>query len=168
MLASVQFRLKLLDSFFIIAFASYVESQTDFSQTFFEWLQVWFLNPGWYCVIANRYLKEPNRDLEVSERCQRLPVTDFFASQIKFLRTTYGSRLNVFAPINDLSSLSKGGIEVRGFSGAKNNVTLAGGQILGDEYSDHVVRVFGLSQFLIARDTHIGAQNRSGIILREG
>ena len=29
-----------MDSFFIIAFASYVESQTDFSQTFFEWLQV--------------------------------------------------------------------------------------------------------------------------------
>lgn len=32
--------LTLLDSFFAIAFASYVESQKDFSQTFSEWLQV--------------------------------------------------------------------------------------------------------------------------------
>ncbi|KAF9648669.1 hypothetical protein BDM02DRAFT_3269263 [Thelephora ganbajun] len=102
--------------FFIIAFTSYVESQIDFSQTFFEWLQ------------------------------SRTEIWN----QIKFLRTTYGSRLNVFAPINDLSSLSKGGIESRGFDSVKKDVTLAGGQILGDEYSDHVVR------------------NRSGIILREG
>lgn len=40
LLSFTQFRLTLLYSFFIIAFASYVESQTDFSQTFFEWLQV--------------------------------------------------------------------------------------------------------------------------------
>ena len=37
---SIRVRLTSLDSFFIIAFASYVESQKDFSQTFFEWLQV--------------------------------------------------------------------------------------------------------------------------------
>ena len=35
-----------LDSFFIIAFASYVESQKDFSQTFFKWLQVCSSNSG--------------------------------------------------------------------------------------------------------------------------
>ncbi|KAF9787481.1 inositol hexakisphosphate-domain-containing protein [Thelephora terrestris] len=102
--------------FFIIAFSSYVESQTDFSQTFFEWVQ------------------------------SRTEIWN----QIRFLRTTHGSRLNVFAPISDLSSLSRSGVQNGGFNRCKNNVTLAGGQILGDEYSDHVVR------------------NRSGIILREG
>lgn len=98
-------------------------------------------------MIANRYPKEPDGDLEVSGQFQRLPVIYLFfsGSQIKFLRTTYGSRLNVFAPINDLSSLSKGHIESRYLGSVKNDMTLAGGQILGDEYSDHVVRVLGLS-----------------------
>ena len=64
-----------------------------------------------------------------------------------FLRKSHGSRLNVFAPINDLSALSKSGADHRALS---TDLTVAGGQILGDEYSDHVVR------------------NRSGIILREG
>ncbi|KAJ6561916.1 inositol hexakisphosphate-domain-containing protein [Mycena capillaripes] len=72
-------------------------------------------------------------------------------NQIKFLRKSYGSRLNVFAPINDLSSLSKTNWEDRALvPGQKNDVAIAGGQILGDEYSNHVVK------------------NRSGIILREG
>ncbi|KAJ7112000.1 inositol hexakisphosphate-domain-containing protein [Mycena epipterygia] len=72
-------------------------------------------------------------------------------NQIKFLRKSYGSRLNVFAPINDLSSLSKTNWEDRTLvPGKKNDVAIAGGQILGDEYSTHVVK------------------NRSGIILREG
>lgn len=72
-------------------------------------------------------------------------------NQIKFLRKSYGSRLNVFNPINDLSSLSKSGFEDRSLvAGKKNDLAIAGGQILGDEYSDHVVK------------------NRSGIILREG
>ncbi|KAJ7707320.1 inositol hexakisphosphate-domain-containing protein [Mycena rosella] len=72
-------------------------------------------------------------------------------NQIKFLRKSYGSRLNVFAPINDLSSLSKTNWEDRALvPGKKNDVAIAGGQILGDEYSTHVVK------------------NRSGIILREG
>ncbi|KAJ6512734.1 inositol hexakisphosphate-domain-containing protein [Mycena sanguinolenta] len=72
-------------------------------------------------------------------------------NQIKFLRKSYGSRLNVFAPVNDLSSLSKTNWEDRTLvAGKKNDVAIAGGQILGDEYSNHVVK------------------NRSGIILREG
>ncbi|KAG6865984.1 hypothetical protein C0991_009986 [Blastosporella zonata] len=72
-------------------------------------------------------------------------------NQIKFLRKSYGSRLNVFAPVNDLSSLSKSGFEARSLvPGKKNEVAIAGGQVLGDEYSDHVVK------------------NRRGIILREG
>ncbi|PPQ89339.1 hypothetical protein CVT25_003176 [Psilocybe cyanescens] len=71
-------------------------------------------------------------------------------TQIKFLRKQYGSRLNVFAPVNDLSSLSKSSSATRTLlPGKKNDVAIAGGQILGDEYSDHVVK------------------NRSGIILRE-
>ncbi|KAJ7249237.1 inositol hexakisphosphate-domain-containing protein [Mycena haematopus] len=71
-------------------------------------------------------------------------------NQIKFLRKSYGSRLNVFAPINDLSSLSKTNWDRTLVAGKKNDVAIAGGQILGDEYSNHVVK------------------NRSGIILREG
>ncbi|KZT01378.1 uncharacterized protein LAESUDRAFT_731226 [Laetiporus sulphureus 93-53] len=72
-------------------------------------------------------------------------------NQVMFLRKSYGSRLNVFAPINDLSTLSKTGSEAGALvPGQRNDVAIAGGQILGDEYSDHVVR------------------NRSGIILREG
>lgn len=63
-------------------------------------------------------------------------------SQIKFLRKSFGSRLNVFNPVNDLSSLSKSGSEERSLvPGKKNDVAIAGGQILGDEYSDHVVKV---------------------------
>ncbi|OCH86618.1 hypothetical protein OBBRIDRAFT_890367 [Obba rivulosa] len=72
-------------------------------------------------------------------------------NQVTFLRKSFGSRLNVFAPINDLSSLSKTGPQSRALvAGQQNDVAISGGQILGDEYSDHVVR------------------NRSGIILREG
>ncbi|KAF8199666.1 inositol hexakisphosphate-domain-containing protein [Pholiota molesta] len=71
-------------------------------------------------------------------------------TQIKFLRKHYGSRLNVFAPVNDLTSLSKTSFTNRALlPGKKNDVAIAGGQILGDEYSDYVVK------------------NRSGIILRE-
>ncbi|KIP04476.1 hypothetical protein PHLGIDRAFT_75887 [Phlebiopsis gigantea 11061_1 CR5-6] len=73
------------------------------------------------------------------------------SNQILFLRKTYGSRLNIFQPVNDLSSLSKSGAEGRALvPGQKNDIAISGGQILGDEYSDHVVK------------------NRSGIILREG
>ncbi|KJA26349.1 hypothetical protein HYPSUDRAFT_36651 [Hypholoma sublateritium FD-334 SS-4] len=71
-------------------------------------------------------------------------------TQIKFLRKQYGSVLNVFAPVNDLSSLSKSSFSSRSLlPGKKNEVAIAGGQISGDEYSDYVVK------------------NRSGIILRE-
>ncbi|KAG2017712.1 hypothetical protein CC2G_007200 [Coprinopsis cinerea AmutBmut pab1-1] len=71
-------------------------------------------------------------------------------TQVGFLRKTSGSRLNVFAPVNDLSTLSGKGLDTRALlPGKKNDVAIAGGQILGDEYSDHVVK------------------HRSGIILRE-
>ncbi|KAF9453485.1 hypothetical protein P691DRAFT_780955 [Macrolepiota fuliginosa MF-IS2] len=71
-------------------------------------------------------------------------------NQIRFLRKIHGSRLNIFSPINDLSSLSKSNSESRSLvPGKKNDLAIAGGQILGDEYTDHVIK------------------NRSGIILRE-
>ncbi|KAI9567360.1 inositol hexakisphosphate-domain-containing protein [Boletus coccyginus] len=102
--------------FFMIAFASYVDSVPDFSQTFSDWLKA---------------------------------RTEIW-NQVMFLRKSHGSRLNVFAPINDLSLLSRSETEDKSLvPGQKNDVEIAGGQMLGDEYSDHVVK------------------NRRGIILRE-
>jgi protein-tyrosine phosphatase len=102
--------------FFMITFASYVDSVEDFEMTFLDWLKA---------------------------------RTEIW-NQINFLRKTYGSRLNIFAPVNDLSLLSRSGTEDKSLvAGQKNDVEIAGGQLLGDEYSDHVVK------------------NRSGIILRE-
>lgn len=67
-------------------------------------------------------------------------------SQVMFLRKTYGSRLNIFAPVNDLSLLSRSGTEDKSLvAGQKNDVEIAGGQLLGDEYSDHVVKVRSLN-----------------------
>ena len=46
--------------------------------------------------------------------------------------------------MNDLSALSKtGNVDRAGtlVAGQKNDVAIAGGQILGDEWSDHVVKV---------------------------
>ncbi|KAH8826577.1 inositol hexakisphosphate-domain-containing protein [Flagelloscypha sp. PMI_526] len=71
-------------------------------------------------------------------------------NQTSYLRRAHGSPLNFFAPIHDLSSLSKSGSETRDLvPGRRNEVAIRGGQILGDEYSGYVVK------------------NRSGIILRE-
>ncbi|KZP23754.1 hypothetical protein FIBSPDRAFT_1042612 [Athelia psychrophila] len=106
--------------FFMIAFASYVDTQAEdnFKKSFSDWLQA---------------------------------RTEIW-NQITFLRKSRGSRLNVFAPVNDLSALSKTGNAARSsvhIAGKQNDVAIAGGQILGDEWSDHVLK------------------NRSGIILRE-
>jgi len=60
------------------------------------------------------------------------------SSQVLFLRKFDGSRLNVFAPVSDLSLLSK---TSSGSPDKMNGVTIAGGQVLGDEYSEHVVKV---------------------------
>ncbi|KAF8492621.1 inositol hexakisphosphate-domain-containing protein [Russula emetica] len=102
--------------FFTIAFASFVEAQQDFSQTFSGWLKA---------------------------------RTEIF-NQVLFLRQSFGTRLSIFSPVNDLSSLSKSGRQRSLVRGQTNDVAISGGQVLGDEYSDHVVK------------------NRSGIILREG
>jgi hypothetical protein len=59
-----------------------------------------------------------------------------------FLRKSHGSRLKVFAPVNDLSSLSKIGTrDLSLIPGKMNEVEVAGGEVLGDEYSEHVVKV---------------------------
>ena len=59
-----------------------------------------------------------------------------------YLRKIHGSRLNVFAPVQDLSAISMTGSEgLSATAGLRNDVTIAGGQILGDEYTDHVVKV---------------------------
>ncbi|KAH9856633.1 inositol hexakisphosphate-domain-containing protein [Lenzites betulinus] len=106
--------------FFAIAFANYVEMADDFRQSFADWLK-------------------------------SIVPTNPVSSQVTFLRKSHGSRLNVFAPVNDLSVLSRTGAADRALlTGQQGDLTIAGGQILGDEYSDHVVK------------------NRSGIILREG
>ncbi|KAJ7891610.1 hypothetical protein B0H14DRAFT_3428398 [Mycena olivaceomarginata] len=58
--------------------------------------------------------------------------------QIKFMRKSYGPRLNVFAPIHALSSLSKTNWEdCAVIPGKKDDMAIAGGQILGDEHSKH-------------------------------
>jgi hypothetical protein len=85
-------------------------------------------------------------------------------SQVMFLRKSYGSRLNVFAPVNDLSTLSKTGSERRSLvPGKRNDVAIAGGQILGDEYSDHVVKV--QSNFSSVRVLFKQPLNRIGVVL---
>ena len=69
-------------------------------------------------------------------------------SQVTFLRKQYGSRLNVFAPINDLSAMSKTSSDRQiAAAGMENDIAISGGQILGDEYSEHVVRVRSGSLF---------------------
>ena len=48
----------------------------------------------------------------------------------------------MFAPVHDLTSLSRSGsLERATVRGHKNDVQLTGGEILGDEYSDHIVKV---------------------------
>ncbi len=72
-------------------------------------------------------------------------------SQVLFLRKSYGTRLSIFSPVNDLSSLSKSGRPQRSLvRGQTNDVAISGGQILGDEYSDHVVKVRPFSADYVA------------------
>ncbi|QRW17895.1 paladin [Rhizoctonia solani] len=75
-----------------------------------------------------------------SESFQKWMETEIW-NQVRFMRKA-GLRLNVFAPVADLSVISKGE--------SVQAPQLAGGRVLGDEWTDHVVK------------------NRSGIILREG
>ncbi|KAM6504289.1 Inositol hexakisphosphate domain containing protein [Amanita muscaria] len=125
--------------FFMIAYASYVDTSDDFKQTFSDWL---------------KSLVDYRRDLKSGRKLYFYATnhsTYSRLSQVTFLRKADGFNLNVFAPVDDLSSLSRSSSEDRAIvAGRKNDLAISGGQILGDEYSDHVVR------------------NRGGIILREG
>lgn len=97
--------------YFIIAFASYVESTNSFEESFAAWMKA------------------------------RVEVTN----QVLYLRRS-GSSLKVFSPASDLKLISQAGFE-RTNRGSRG-MTISGGQILGDEWAEHVVR------------------NRAGIILR--
>jgi hypothetical protein len=89
---------------------------------------------------------DDSQGLKSGSKCPDLKVLTIslrLSSQILFLRKIHGSRLNVFAPVNDLSALSKTGSEHLSLIPGKNNeVAIAGGQILGDEYTEHVIKVF--------------------------
>lgn len=132
----------------MIAFASYVDSSEDFSQSFSDWLKVRPTLSSRYIdlldVTYRQGLKSGSKHAHIS--MHTLSKINKHFSQVKFLRKSYGSRLNVFSPVNDLSSLSKSGFQDRSLvPGRKNYVAIAGGQVLGDEYSDHVVKVNNLA-----------------------
>ena len=94
----------------------------------------------------------------VYERILNYDIYFFPLSQIMFLRKSRGSRLNVFAPVNDLSLLSRSGAEDKSLvPGQKNDVEITGSQLLGDEYSDHVVKVryLPISRALITSSSRI-------------
>jgi hypothetical protein len=137
--------LTLMDSFFTIAFASFVEAQHDFSQTFSGWLKVSLSLFIWNAsqVAYRCWAVGKDRDLQVGPRT----LTHLFRSshehfsQVLFLRQSFGTRLSIFSPVNDLSSLSKSGRQRSLVRGQTNDVAISGGQVLGDEYSDHVVKV---------------------------
>ena len=160
-----------MDSFFVIAFASFVEAQHDFSQTFSGWLKVPLSLLFWNASqVAYRWVVGEDRDLQVGSRmlthCSAHSHEYF--SQVLFLRQSFGTRLSIFSPVNDLSSLSKISPQRSLIRGQTNDVAISGGQVLGDEYSDHVVKVRFLTDRCIVGPLWPIAQNRSGIILREG
>ena len=88
------------------------------------------------------------RDLDASNALLCVnPSVYVNCSQVEFLRKGDGFKLSVFAPVTDLSSLSKSSTEGAVVPGRNNDLAVSGGQVLGDEYSDHVVRV--CSGFLV-------------------
>ncbi|KZW02890.1 hypothetical protein EXIGLDRAFT_730985, partial [Exidia glandulosa HHB12029] len=97
--------------FFMLAFASYVETDPTFQETFTQFLKT------------------------------RVEIWN----QVSFLRKSSGSRLNVFAPVNDLSTISKTGAESQLWGPQNANLS---GLSVGDEWTQHVLN------------------NRSGIVLR--
>ncbi|WWC73457.1 uncharacterized protein I206_107427 [Kwoniella pini CBS 10737] len=69
-------------------------------------------------------------------------------NQIKVMRRSGGDRLFAFAPVNDLSLISRSSeIAEKGLS-ARHDLEMSGGKVLGDEWAEHVVT------------------NRAGIMLR--
>lgn len=132
-----------MSSFFTIAFASFVEAQHDFSQSFSDWLKV---RPSLALSLAS-CLRSPRRRQERRFTSMSIMAYSLLCpfsenhSQVLFLRKSYGTRLSIFSPVNDLSSLSKSGLRRSLVRGQTNDVAISGAQILGDEYSDHVLKV---------------------------
>jgi hypothetical protein len=71
----------------------------------------------------------------------------------------------VFAPVSDLSALSRTGA---GGGELQEDLELAGGRVLGDEYTEHVIRVRPPPRPPLPPTDGRAWQNRDGIILREG
>ncbi|CUA76059.1 Paladin [Danio rerio] [Rhizoctonia solani] len=94
----------------------------------------------YYFTIAFAGYVEENENFNASFQEWMEARTEIW-NQVGFMRKA-GLRLGVFAPVADLSAISKGE--------SVQAPKLAGGRVLGDEWTDHVVK------------------NRSGIILREG
>jgi hypothetical protein len=158
-----------MSSFFTIAFASFVEAQGDFTLCFSDWLKVLLFSRSVLlvahcrCVVCRQGRRFTSQPPTVYSHTPLIPMK---FSQVLFLRRSYGTRLSIFSPVHDLSSLSKSGPRLSLVRGQPNDVAIFGGQVLGDEYSDHVVKV---SHFIIVSlGPHTLSQNRSGIILRVG
>ena len=87
-------------------------------------------------------------------------------SQVLLLRKQYGSRLNVFAPVIDLSALSKSGSATNSLLPRnKSDIAIFGGQMLGDKYSDHVVKVFFPHVLLMTYELTWIFSNRTEVVL---
>ncbi|WVF68673.1 hypothetical protein IAT40_003444 [Kwoniella sp. CBS 6097] len=69
-------------------------------------------------------------------------------NQIKVLRRSGGNRLFAFAPVNDLSLISRSSELAEKGRSTRGDLDLQGGKVLGDEWAEHVVT------------------NRAGIMLR--
>ncbi|WVR08265.1 hypothetical protein IAU60_005312 [Kwoniella sp. DSM 27419] len=69
-------------------------------------------------------------------------------NQIKVLRRSGGNRLFAFAPVNDLTAISRSSEFGEKGPSSRRDVDVQGGKVLGDEWAEHVVT------------------NRSGIMLR--
>lgn len=80
------------------------------------------------------------------------PVYKADVSQIKTMRRQTGNRLSAFAPVNDLSQISRTSEHGESHGdrphGRPRDMELQGGKVLGDEWAEHVVT------------------NRNGIMLR--
>jgi hypothetical protein len=127
-----------------------VEAQQNFSQTFSAWLKVCLLSSAapWVCLSSSgsRLEQRFTSKSTLTSLSDSVPlILGKTSSQVLFLRKSHGTRLSIFSPVNDLSSLSRSGPQRSLIRGQTNDVVISGGQVLGDEYSDHVVKVCPLA-----------------------
>lgn len=120
----------------MISFASFVEEQAKFEGSFSEWMQVGAYYPM-RLRITHRFCVH-RREWRYGSKC---PISwgahnaylFLSLSQVRYMRRS--QNLKVFAPVADLSAISK-------VEAARNHeVSVAGGQVLGDEWTEHVVKV---------------------------